>query len=197
MGKRSAYDRVPQDFYETPAPVVAPLLPWLEPATRFVEPCVGRGLLAGHLKRAGHALVAAHDLPDDGRTKRYDALKDEDAIAITNPPYWGQPENLHPLIVNLSDQAPFWALLQHDWLANVGSGELRSRARRVVVVGRVKFIPDSPSSGMDNVVWVKFTHPSDEPTIFVFRDPQANVRPMVPASRTAPKYARVAPHERL
>jgi hypothetical protein len=41
----------------------------------------------------------------------------------------------------------------------------------VIPVGRVKFIPDSPHSGMDNVAWVKFTHPSDEPTIFVFRDP--------------------------
>jgi hypothetical protein len=88
-------------------------------------------------------------------------------------------------------------LLQHGRLANAGSGELRSRARRVVVIGRVKFIPDSPSSGMDNVVWVKFTHPSDEPTIFVFRDPQANVRPKVTASRSARKHARVAAHERL
>jgi hypothetical protein len=188
MGKRSDYGRVQQDLYETPAQVVAPLLPWLEPATRFVEPCAGRGLLAGHLKRAGHALVAAHDLPDDARTKRYDALKDEDVIAITNPPYWGQPENLHPLIVNVSDQAPFWALLQHDWLANVGSGELRSRARRVVVVGRVKFIRDSPSSGMDNVVWVKFTRPSDEPTVFVFREPLANKRPKT----NAPKRAKLS-----
>ena len=32
--------------------------------------------------------------------------------------------------------------------------------------------PHSPHSGMDNVVWVKFTRPSDEPTVFVFRDPQ-------------------------
>jgi hypothetical protein len=106
MGKRSDCGRVPQDLYETPAPVVAPLLPWLEPATRFLEPCVGRDLLAGHLKRAGRVLVAAHDLPDDA----HEALRrppGQDVIAITNPPYWGQPENLHPLIVNVSDQALF------------------------------------------------------------------------------------------
>ena len=118
-------------------------------------------------------------------------------IAITNPPFWGMPRDLHALIINLSDQAPLWALLQHDLLANVGSGELAPRARRIVPVGRVKFIPDSPHSGVDNIVWVKFTRPSGEPTIFVFRDPQANVRPKVPASRTAWKHARVAPHERL
>ena len=118
-------------------------------------------------------------------------------MAITNPPFWGVSRDLHALICNVSDRAPFWALLQHDWLANVGSGELASRARLIVPVGRVKFIPDSPSSGMDNVVWVKFTRPSDEPTIFVFRDPQANVRPKVPASRSAPERARVAAHERF
>jgi hypothetical protein len=101
------------------------------------------------------------------------------------------------LIVNVSDQPPFWALLQHDWLANAGSGALASRVRRVIPVGRVKFIPDSPHSGMDNVVWVKFTRPSDEPTIFVFRDPLANVRPKVTASRSAWKHARLASHERL
>jgi hypothetical protein len=47
MGKRREDGRVQQDLYGTPAPVVAPLLPWLEPATRFVEPWVGRGCSPG------------------------------------------------------------------------------------------------------------------------------------------------------
>jgi hypothetical protein len=177
LGKRSDYKRVPQDLYETPLSAVTALLPWLEPATRFVEPCVGRGALAEHLKRAGHILVGAHDLPDDARVMRYSAFKDDNVVAISNPPYWGRPRDLHALIGNVSDQATFWALLQHDWLANAGSGEIGSRVRRIVPVGRVKLIPDSPSTGMDNVVWVKFTRPSDEPAVFVFRDPQAKPRP--------------------
>ena len=177
MGKRTDYERVPHDLYETPLSAVTALLPWLEPATRFVEPCIGRGALAGHLKRAGHVLVAAHDLPDDARVMRYGALEGRGVLAISNPPFWGRPRDLHALIANVSDQATFWALLQHDWLANAGSGVLASRVRTVIPVGRLKLIPNSRHSGMDNVAWVKFTHPSDEPTIFVFRDPQANARP--------------------
>jgi hypothetical protein len=108
---------------------------------------------------------------------RYDVLKDEDVIAIFNPPYWGKPRDLHVLIGNVSDHTTFWALLQHDWVAKAGSGALASRAQRVIPVGRVKFIPESPHSGMDNVVWIKFTRPSGEPTIFAFRDSQAGARP--------------------
>ena len=164
MGKRSDYERVPQDLYETPMSAVTALLPWFEPATRFVEPCVGRGALVGHLKRAEHVLVAAYDLPDDAGHAHYAAFEDG-------------PKDLHTLLANISNQTTLRALLQHDWLANLGSGEMAPRAGRIVPVGRVKFIPDSPHSGMENVVWVKFTRPSDEPTVFVFRNPQANARP--------------------
>ena len=145
MGKRTDYERVPHDLYETPLSAVTALLPWLEPATRFVEPCIGRGALAGHLKRAGHVLVAAHDLPDDARVMRYGALEGRGVLAISNPPFWGRPRDLHALIANVSDQATFWALLQHDWLANAGSGVLASRVRTVIPVGRLKLIPDSAS----------------------------------------------------
>jgi hypothetical protein len=93
VGKRSAYERVPQDLYETPLSAVTALLPWLEPATRFVEPCVGRGALVGHLKRAGHICVDAYDLPDDARIMHYNALEYEDVVAITNPPFWGKPRD--------------------------------------------------------------------------------------------------------
>jgi hypothetical protein len=183
MGKRTPEprERVPQDLYETPWVTVTALLPWLKPATRFVEPCCGRGLLAGWLKRAGHVLVEAYDLPTDARTARYETLDRGDAIAITNPPYWGVPDDLHALICNVSNQAPFWALLQHDWLANLGSGALAARARRIVPAGRARWFPGH--SGMDNVAWVKFTRPSDEQTIFTFRDPRANVRPTLRGAR--------------
>jgi hypothetical protein len=81
LGKRSEYERVPQDLYETPISAVTALLPWLEPATRFLEPVWGAARSLGTLT-AGHVLVADHDLPDDARVMRYDVLKDEDVIAI-------------------------------------------------------------------------------------------------------------------
>src|SRR5580693_7674171 len=41
MGKRSNFPRRERDDYSTPWSAVAPLLPLLEPDTRFVEPCAG------------------------------------------------------------------------------------------------------------------------------------------------------------
>ena len=88
MGKRSdgVFARMPQDAYATPVAGVAPLLPYLDPETRFIEPCAGEGVLVGHLKRAGHVLVSAYDLPDDARTKRYSEAC-SDVIFVTNPPW--------------------------------------------------------------------------------------------------------------
>jgi hypothetical protein len=168
MGKRSDLKRRPQDAYATPAAAVAPLLRCLAPPTLFYEPCAGEGFLVGHLKRAGHICVGACDLPIDARTHRYDILADE--IFITNPPYWGRPRDLHPLIVNLSGQAPTWLLMPADWLHNLSSAPLMPRLRAIVSVGRVKWIPDSPFTGKDNCVWLRFSAESAMPARFVGRE---------------------------
>ena len=85
----AVFARMPQDAYATPLAGVQPLLSYLDPQTRFIEPCVGEGFLVGYLKRAGHLLVSAYDLPHDARTKRYPEASDG-AIFITNPP-WSRP----------------------------------------------------------------------------------------------------------
>jgi hypothetical protein len=139
------------------------LLPWLEPRTPFIEPCVGDGHLVGLLKRAGHILVGAHDLPDDARSHRYNVQAG--VVLVTNPPFWGRPADLHPLIVNLSDQAPTWLLMPADWLFNLSSAPLMPRLRMVVAVGRVKWIPDSQFTGKDNCAWMLFERPSAWMTI--------------------------------
>jgi hypothetical protein len=150
MGKRSAFERMPRDNYSTPAAAVAPLLPWLPPGTRFIESCAGEGRLIDHLVGAGHILHGAYGWPDDdARTTRYSVSADD--TFITNPPYWGRPRDLHPLICNLSDQALTWLLLPLDWAANLGSGELiTKRCRLIVPIGRVKWIPGSEFTGKDN-----------------------------------------------
>jgi len=160
MGKRSDFKRIARDAYDTPFEAVKPLLPHLKPATRFIEPCVGNGCLAGHLKRAAHIPVGTYDLPDDARSKHYDV--EAVAMFVTNPRYWGRPDNLHPLIANLSDQAPTWLLMSGDWLFNLSSTPLMSRLRKIVAVGRVRWIPDSPFTGKDNTAWLLFSYPDDE-----------------------------------
>jgi hypothetical protein len=154
MGKRSDFVRIARDKYDTPVEAARPLLRWLPRRTRFIEPCVGAGQLAGHLKASGHVCVGAYDWPDDARAKVYEIPPG--AIFVTNPPYWGKPDDLHPLITNLSDQAPTWLLMSADWLFNKSSGPLTRRLRRVVAVGRVKWLPGSPYVGKDNAAWLLF-----------------------------------------
>jgi hypothetical protein len=149
MGKRSLFPRIPQDAYPTPAEAFAPLKPHLAPNTRFIEPCCGDGHLVGHLKRAGHVLVGAYDLPDDARSKRYD-VSGADSF-ITNSPWIRSV--LHPIIVNLSDQLPTWLLIDAGWAHTRQSEPYLSRLRTIVSVGRVKWIKDSPFTGKDDCAW--------------------------------------------
>ena len=153
MGKRSNYARFPRDFYDTPAKAVAPLLPHLTPCTRFIEPCAGAGYLVGHLESAGHVLVGAYDLPNDARSMRYEGIGGG-AVFVTNPP-WSRPV-LHPIINNLSDQAPTWLLIDADWVHTKQAIPYLPRLQKIVSIGRVRWIPDSPDDGKDKACWHLF-----------------------------------------
>lgn len=154
MGKRSDFKRVERDLYDTPAAAVQPLLPWLKPHTPFIEPCYGNGALRRSLEAAGHRFVGGFDLPIDAREHQYGVALGE--LFITNPPSWGRPRELHPLIENLSNQAPTWLLMSADWLFNKSSGPMIWRLRQIVAVGRVKWIADSRYTGKDNAAWLLF-----------------------------------------
>jgi hypothetical protein len=156
MGKRSDFPRFPQDSYNTPAAAVAPLLEHLRPRTQFIEPCAGNGQLARHLVTAGHVCAVSYDLPVDARTMRYPEAR-PGIVFITNPPW--RRDLLHPIIVNLSDQAPTWLLIDADWIHTRQSIPYESRLRTIVSVGRVRWIPDSPYDGKDNCCWYLFDRP--------------------------------------
>jgi hypothetical protein len=158
MGKRSLFPRIPQDAYPTPAEAVAPLLGHLAARTRYIEPCAGEGRLIEHLERAGHVLVGAYDLPDDARVKRYE-VSGADAF-ITNPPW--RRDVLHSIIVNLSDQLPTWLLLDAAWIHTQQSAPYLARLRKIVSVGRVKWIKDSPFTGKDDCAWLLFDRPQPD-----------------------------------
>jgi hypothetical protein len=85
MGKRSQFDRVARDNYETPASAAAPLMPHLSPRTRFIEPCCGSRKLVEQLESFGHICVGGYDLPTDARTACYRA--ELGVTAVTNPPF--------------------------------------------------------------------------------------------------------------
>lgn len=171
MGKRSTFERRKNDAYDTPAEAVTPLLAHLPVRTAFIEPCAGNGRLIGHLQRAGHCCVSAFDIdPRADGIERGDARSTGDNIGdcyITNPP-WTRVI-LHPIITNLSRQLPTWLLFDADWMHTRQAAPYLPSLRKIVSVGRVKWIPDSPHTGKDNCCWYLFDARSEAPAQFVGR----------------------------
>lgn len=175
MGKRSSFERVPRDFYPTPYEVVIPLIPHLGWRTRYIEPCAGDGALIRHLG-AEFVCVEASDIEPrslahrqlDATTEQFDDYSFD--CFITNPP-WDR-KVLHPIIKNLSAQAPTWLLFDADWLHTKQSAEFLPMLREIVSVGRVKWIADSPHTGKDNCCWYLFDAYNEQPTIFYGRTAQ-------------------------
>ena len=171
MGKRSDFARVERDFYQTPPEAVAPLIPHL-PICRFMEPCAGDGALVRELEYYGNTCGFSCDVePRSPKMCKADALElfgagDCDFI-ITNPP-WAR-SILHPMIVHFSDMRPTWLLFDADWVHTKQAAPYLPRLRKIVSVGRVKWIKDSPHTGKDNCAWHLFDKPSDEPAQFFGR----------------------------
>jgi len=171
MGKRSNFERVPRDFYPTPRAAVLPLLPHLKPRTVFAEPCAGDGRLIDVLVENGHRCAWACDI----EPRRSDIHENDAAtcgvgaadVFITNPP-WNRAD-LHEIIVNLSDKAPTWLLFDADWIHTRQAAPFLPRLRKIVSIGRVKWIEDSPFTGKDNCAWHLFDKPSSEGAAFYGR----------------------------
>ncbi len=171
MGKRSDFERIPRDFYPTPASAVVPLLPFLDPATRFCEPCAGDGALVRHREAAGHVCAAAWDIEPQGEgIDQHDArtrLIGNIDCFITNPP-WSRSV-LHELIAHFARQHPTWLLFDADWPHTRQAAPFLPWLRQIVSVGRVKWIPDSPLTGKDNCAWYLFDVQNYEATEFYGR----------------------------
>lgn len=75
-------------------------------------------------------------------------------MVITNPP-WTR-EVMHPIIEHFLGICPQWMLFDADWMHNKSSSKLIMRCARIVPIGRVKWFPDSPHTGVDNVAWYFF-----------------------------------------
>ena len=169
MGKRSNFKRVERDFYPTPREAVLPLLPHLPEALSYWEPCAGDGAL---LQWIGADMVWASDIePRDFGIVEADALEESAPPAathiITNPP-WTR-DILHQMIEHFSNQRPTWLLFDADWIHTKQASPYLPRLRKIVAVGRVRWIPDSKFTGKDNCAWHLFTSPQDEPAQFFGR----------------------------
>jgi hypothetical protein len=163
MGKRSDFPRHPRDDYSTPVEALEPLIRFLDKSRVIIEPCPGAGKLVKHMREAGYCVLSVEK---DAREYQYFTIAGDDnrSIFVTNPP-WTR-EVLHPIIVNLSDQAPTWLLLDADWMHLASARPFLSRLRVIVSVGRVQWFSGSPSAGKDNSAWYRFERPSRRVTRF-------------------------------
>ncbi len=118
------------------------------------------------LTNAGHSCYDAWDIePRREDIWKLDATThivgsiwhDQFDCFITNPPW--KREILHPMIINLSDQKPTWLLFDADWKHTGQAAPFMSRCRKIVSVGRVKWIPGSKMTGKDNAAWYLFDKP--------------------------------------
>ncbi len=173
MSKRcTKFERAPRDFYPTPESAVLPLLGHLKPTTRFCEPCAGDGALIDILVKHGHRCARSWDIEPrrtdiDKQDARTRMIGNVDCY-ITNPP-WDR-KILHPIIENLAAWNPTWLLFDADWMHTRQSARFMPLLRKVVSVGRVKWIPDSKMTGKDNCAWYLFDANKSGPTVFVGRD---------------------------
>jgi hypothetical protein len=176
MGKRSTFKRRKNDLYRTPGEAIPALAHHLPDRFRFAEPCAGNGLLSDHLQRVGgSAMFLGDQVPGRGDVTQQDALgwrvndrprRHVDYI-ITNPP-WSRAL-LHPMICHFSAQRPTWLLFDADWMHTVQSARFNTMLRKVVSVGRLKWIPGSKSTGKDNCAWYLFDQNTNGATEFVGR----------------------------
>ncbi|MAM60842.1 class I SAM-dependent methyltransferase [Maritimibacter sp. UBA3975] len=171
MGKRSDFERIPRDFYPTPREAVLPLIPHLPEWFTYLEPCAGDGALINALP--GSAICPSDIDPRGEGIMQRDALELTERqlsacdFIITNPP-WDR-KVLHPMIEHFSAMRPTWLLFDADWMHTKQSAPYMPWLRKVVSVGRVKWIPGSKMTGKDNCAWHLFDQNAEGDTVFVGR----------------------------
>jgi hypothetical protein len=133
---------------------VEPLIPFLNGTKRFAEPCAGDGDLVRHLEAHGLRCVYQGDI-----SKGKDALKINRYARgnygiITNPPH--SRELMHQLIMHFKDIAETWLLLDAEWVTTLQAVPFLPFCSDIVVIGRLKWIPNSKFSGKDSYCWYRF-----------------------------------------
>lgn len=155
MGKRSNFVRNERDYYKTPMSCVLPLLPHLPTGSTFVEPCAGDGTLVRHLEAHGHRCTYACDIePQDYSIYKRDMFDIAHVAAdyiVANPP-WDR-KILHPAIEHFRKLAPSWILFDGDWAHTTQARSYLPFCRKIVAIGRTKWIEGSKHVGKDNACW--------------------------------------------
>jgi hypothetical protein len=155
MSKRRN-DTTYRPHWQTPLAAVQPLLPYLLPNMRYLEPCAGDGALVQHLATAGHVCVHASDLnPLSDFIDQQDALTVQSLLPIvSNPPF--EKALLVPLLTYWVPRQSAWLLLPTDCLFNLWAAPFVPYAAEIVPIGRVSWLGNG-TAGMENFCWVRFS----------------------------------------
>jgi hypothetical protein len=154
MGKRSSgFERIPRDFYPTPAAAVPPLIPHLRGIRTFAEPCCGDGALVRHLESHGLRCAYAGDIATGQDALALEQYGNADAI-ITNPPY--TRPLMHALIQHFARILPTWLLLESDWAYTKQAAPFMPCCSDIVSVGRLRWIAGTTMNSYENFAWYRF-----------------------------------------
>lgn len=154
MGKRSNFERIPQDAYQTiDTKAVRRLYRHLSGVRTFSEPCAGEGFLIRQLEERGLKCVHSNDIKTNVDALTLRDFGGADAI-LTNPP-WDR-EILHPMIRHFQRFAQTWLLFDSDWAFTGQATSLLDQCSHIVAVGRLRWIPNTTDVGKDNVAWFRF-----------------------------------------
>jgi hypothetical protein len=156
MAKRSDFERIEKDAYQTIDPrAVQMLLPHLRGIKTFAEPCAGEGYLVGALQAAGLICAYEGDIATghDALVYPFHEEADFDAI-ITNTPW--RRDIFHAMIERFMHIAPTWALLDAGWAYTRQSAPYIDQCSHIIAVGRLRWIPGTTMSGKDDCVWLRF-----------------------------------------
>jgi len=164
--------RQERDFYPTPEKAVVPVIPHLlsEGPKYFLEPCAGNGALIQHIESLTDYEVIckkAYDI-DPQPTTYSKSILQRNALSltvndvlgidyiITNPPF--QWDMLQPLLDHLPDLRPTWLLLPFGYACNKRMAPYMEKCKKLVPIGRVKWIEGSKQTSTDDFGWYLFTH---------------------------------------
>ena len=153
MGKRSSFERIPRDFYPTPAAAVPPLIPLLRGVRSFAEPCCGDGALVRHLESNGLRCVYAGDIANGQDALALDTYGGADAI-ITNPPY--TRELMHRLIEHFREIRRRGCCCQRTGCITKHAAPFLPSCTDIVSVGRLRWFEGTKMSGKENFAWYRF-----------------------------------------
>ena len=175
MGKYSDFPRKKNDSYDTPISAVKPLIRHLPKVFCYDEPCAGSGSLLSAIDclDSQAAVGVASDIePRADGIDRLDALTEyqpfpKSDFIITNPP-WTR-SILHPMIERFSNMRPTWLLFDANWAHTKQAASYMKWCRKIVSVGRVKWVLDSPHTGKEDGAWDLFDQHKEGATVFVGR----------------------------